>query len=135
MTEVIGCGIDIEELNRFTKHFSDSVKTPPFASMVFSENEIEKNLNNRPELTFPLGFSCKEAFFKAFGVSWTNSKISWKDIELLFLNNENINDYSIRLNGFAKELYEENECTEIISSFDFTNIFVTFNVILLSNKN
>jgi phosphopantetheine--protein transferase-like protein len=134
MTEVIGCGIDIEELNRFTKHFSDIKETPLFAKMVFSEAEIENNLQFTPELTFPLGFSCKEAFFKALGVSWTNSKISWKDIELLFQNNKNIHEFSIRLSGFAKEFYEENCCTKIISSFDFTKSFVTFNVILLSNK-
>ena len=86
MAEVIGCGIDIEELNRFTKHISDSKNIRSFANLVFSETEIETNLQLSPEYTFPLGFSCKEAFFKALGVSWTNSKISWKDIELLFLN-------------------------------------------------
>lgn len=133
MAEVIGCGIDIEELNRFSRHLSGSVKIPPFARIVFTEKEIETNLKNSPELTFPLGFSCKEAFFKALGVSWTNSKLSWKNIELLFVNKENIKDYSIILNGYAKELIDKKNCTDIQSSFEYTDTYIVFKVILLSN--
>ncbi len=133
MTEVIGCGIDIEELSRFTKHLSDTTKIPPFAHIVFTETEIESNLKNSPELTFPLGFSCKEAFFKALGISWTNSKISWRDIELLFPDKGNVNEYSIRLNGYAKELFD-NKCKTIDSSVEYTNTYVIFQIILLSNQ-
>jgi phosphopantetheine--protein transferase-like protein len=132
MAEVFGCGIDIEELSRFTKHLSDTTKIPPFANVVFTESEIESNLKNSPELTFALGFSCKEAFFKALGISWTNSKISWRDIELVFPDKENIKNHSIRLNGYAKELFDKN-CTSINSSLEYNNTLVIFQIILLSN--
>ena len=58
-------------------------------------------------LRFALSFSCKEAFFKALGVSWTNSNIFWKDIELLFDGPE-IEDYSVELSEYAKETLVKN---------------------------
>lgn len=132
MKEVLGCGIDIEELIRFETNIPTRTHTPGFAQIVYTPSEIEFNLDIYPGLTFPLCFSCKEAFFKALGVSWTNSKISWKDIELLFKNEKNLNDYSIKLNGFAEELYHEKKCRSIESFLEYTNTYVIFQVILLS---
>jgi phosphopantetheine--protein transferase-like protein len=133
MIQVLGCGIDLEELSRFKKNIPSLTNNTGFAQLVYTPAEITCNLNFRPEFTFPLGFSCKEAFFKAVGVSWTNSKISWKDIELLFLNKNNLRDYSIQLSGFAEEWCRNNKCNKIESDIEFTNVYVIFQVILLSN--
>jgi len=132
MREVFGCGIDIEELYRFKYNNPTQPDIPGFANLVYTNSEIEANLSNQPKLTFPLCFSCKEAFFKAFGVSWTNSKISWKDIELLFLAKNNLQKYSIKLSGYAEELYQEKKICNIESCFDYTNDYVIFHVILHS---
>jgi phosphopantetheine--protein transferase-like protein len=132
MKEIFGCGIDLEELSRFKKNIPTRTYISGFAELVYTPAEIECNLEIHPQFTFPLCFSCKEAFFKAFGISWTNSKISWKDIELLFLNKNNLLEYSIRLNGYAEELFRENNCCRIESHFDYTNNYVIFQVILLS---
>jgi phosphopantetheine--protein transferase-like protein len=132
MKEVLGCGIDIEELIRFETNIPTRTNIPGFAQMVYTPSEIAYNLDIYPGLTFPLCFSCKEAFFKALGVSWTNSSISWKDIELLFKNENNLHDYSIKLNGYAEELYREKKCCSIESYLEYTNTYVIFQVILLS---
>jgi phosphopantetheine--protein transferase-like protein len=132
MKEVVGCGLDIEELYRFKDKLPDKFGRSRFAQLVYTHSEIENNLNIKPGITFPLGFCCKEAVFKSFGVSWTNSKISWKDIELLFYSEKNLFDYSIRLSGFAEELYDERKCSSIESWIEYNNSYVMFQVILLS---
>jgi phosphopantetheine--protein transferase-like protein len=132
MKEVVGCGIDIEEIIRFRSKIPSRANITGFADLVYTPSEIAGNLDIIPGLTFPLCFSCKEAFFKAFGVSWTNSKISWKDIELLFKSKENLQRYTIRLNGYARELYLEKRCHSIESTLEYTDTYVIFQVILLS---
>jgi len=90
------------------------------------------NLTILPHLTFPIGFSCKEACFKALGVSWTNSRISWKDIEIFFSNENDLQEYSICLNGYALELFNERKCSKIESYLEYTDDYVIFQIILLS---
>jgi phosphopantetheine--protein transferase-like protein len=132
MKEVVGCGIDIEEIVRFKSKIPAPHTLPGFANLVYTPSEIEANLDILPVITFPLCFSCKEAFFKAFGVSWTNSKISWKDIELIFKNREDLHDYSIKLKGYAKELFHEKKCTGMESSLDYSDTYVMIQIVLLS---
>jgi phosphopantetheine--protein transferase-like protein len=132
MKEVVGCGLDIEELDRFKDKLPGKSGSSRFAQLVYTPSEINNNLKIQPGITFPLGFCCKEAVFKSFGVSWINSKISWKDIELLFHNEWNLLNYSVRLSGFAEELYKERKCCRIESSIEYTDTYVMFQVILLS---
>jgi phosphopantetheine--protein transferase-like protein len=132
MKEVLGCGIDIEEFVRFKNIIPTKSVITGFAELVFTPSEMACNLIINPGLTFPLCFSCKEAFFKALGLSWTNSKISWKDIELLFKNENDLHDYSIRLQGYAKKIYNKKKCRSIESLFEYTNKYLIFQVILLS---
>jgi phosphopantetheine--protein transferase-like protein len=133
MKKVLGCGIDIEELARFKNKIPASgTDISGFANLVFTPLEIACNLAISPRTTFPLGFSCKEAFFKAFGISWTNSSISWKDIELIFNDKNNLHDYSIKLEGYAKEMFTEKKSRSIESCLEFTDNYVIFQVILLS---
>jgi phosphopantetheine--protein transferase-like protein len=132
MEEVTGCGIDIEELNRFRSRIPSSKGIPGFSELVYTPEEIACNLESDADLKFPLCFSCKEAFFKAFGVSWTNSNISWKDIELLFPDKNNLHKYEIRLNGYAKEQFEKMKCRSFETHLEFNKEFVVFQVVLLS---
>ncbi len=132
MKKVVGCGIDIEEIDRFDSRIPAPLKNTGFADLVYTPSEISVNLDINPGLTFPLCFSCKEAFFKAFGVSWTNSKISWKDIELIFESKSDLQKYSIRLNGYARELYNEKKCIAMESSLEYTDTWVMFQIVLLS---
>lgn len=132
MSRVIGCGIDIEELARFQKHLPVKTGIRGFWQMVMTEAEIENNLHIAPHLTFPLSFSCKEAAFKAFGMSWTNSRISWQDIGIFFSDPDDLTQYTIRLNGYALALYNEMGCTEIESSFECTEDFILFQFFLKS---
>lgn len=130
MGEIAGLGIDIEELVRFTRFLPADNKVPGFYLMVFSDKEISFNRNFLPHLTFPLAFSCKEAMFKALGRSWTNSEISWKEIELIFHDKNRPENYSIRLTGQALERSKALKCNTIESSFTYNNEYVIFQVIL-----
>jgi phosphopantetheine--protein transferase-like protein len=132
MKKIIGCGIDIEELSRFEKHDPTHPDSRKFFDLIYSDEEIANNSLILPHLTFPLGFSCKEAFFKAFGVSWTNSPITWKDIELLFQDNSNLQQYSVRLSGYAKELFEQMNGRRFEASLEYSEEFVIFRVVLFS---
>ena len=133
MNKITGCGIDIEELNRFSKYIPSQSDVPEFMHLVYSDEEISVNREIMPHLTFPLAFSCKEAFFKAFGVSWTNSPISWKDVEIFFENPANLGQYSIRMSGHALKLYNEMNCSGFETSLDHTDDFVIFQVLLFSD--
>ena len=132
MSEVLGCGIDIEELIRFDSKVPSGRNLPGFAQLVYSPLEIESYSKIKSEYTFPLSFSCKEAFFKALGVSWTNSYITWKDIELVFHDGNNLNDYSIKLSGYAEELFIEKKCRSYQSEFKLADSYIIFQVVLLS---
>lgn len=127
---IYGCGVDIEEINRFAKHLKLIEAPPSFISDVFTEKEISINRKILKELRFPLGFSCKESLFKAFGISWTNSPISWKDIELIF-QSEKIEDYRIELGGYAKELYTRENLQRIDSNVIYSKPFVMFQIVLI----
>jgi phosphopantetheine--protein transferase-like protein len=127
---IYGCGVDIEEINRFTKHLNVHEPPPSFIADVFTEKEISLNNTSRKEIKFSLGFSCKEAMFKAFGKSWTNSPISWKDIQLIF-RGEEPEDYRIELSGYAKELYIQQELQRIDSHAEYNETFVMFQVVLI----
>ena len=132
MKEVLGCGIDIEEPARFRKKIPVQGKDNAFVNMVYTGDEIDRNLKICPHLSFPLGFSCKEAFFKSFGISWTNSRISWKDIELLFSDEKDLQKYTVRLTGVAREYYRKRKCSGFESFLACSPSFVMFQVILFS---
>jgi phosphopantetheine--protein transferase-like protein len=131
MDHVAGCGIDIEELDRFEKIFANNVDgIPGLISDVFSKEEIANNKTGNSLLKFTLGFSCKEAAFKAFGLSWTTSGIYWKDIELLFDKN-NPEHHEVKFNGYALNIFKDNGYENIDSSFSYNDLYVVFTIVLL----
>ena len=127
---VYGCGVDIEEINRFTKHLNIHEPSPSFIDDVFTDKEISINNRLNKEIRFALGFSCKEAVFKAFGRSWTNSPISWKDIELIFSGNTQ-EKYTIELSGYAKELFIQQGLQRIDSHVEYNGTCVMFQVVMI----
>ena len=133
MDSIVACGVDIEELARFDKYLEYLDGVPGFLGLVFTGEEIVQNISLSPHLSFPLGFSCKEAVFKAFGKSWTNSPIGWKDVELFFDDPENLEDCEVRLSGYAKTLFEEMGCTKLEVSFECHETYVLFEVFLIKS--
>ena len=127
MDEVFGCGIDVEELSRFDKYMDSNNSS--LMEDICTERERDSFLDNK-RIKFALSFSCKEAFFKALGVSWTNSNIFWKDIELLF-SGPAFENYRIALSGRAEEMLAENNANIGEVSFDFDEEIVMFQVVLL----
>jgi phosphopantetheine--protein transferase-like protein len=128
---IAGCGIDIEEISRFRGRIPENDKIPSFSELVYSDDEIAINRKSFSEIKFPLCFSCKEAFFKALGATWTTSPVTWKEIELLFHDETDISKYEIRLSGYARELYDSKLCKSFETGFEYNNEFVEFQVILL----
>jgi phosphopantetheine--protein transferase-like protein len=128
---ISGCGIDIEELNRFTKHlkcFSHS----SFVNLVLTEKEKSNFNTHGVSLCFPLAFSCKEAMFKALGDSWATSPMNWKDIEIIFTDTPHEKAFSIHLTGFAQKIFNSMEQPEIHADYQIYDKFVFFEVILLN---
>lgn len=127
MNEVFGCGIDLEELSRFDKY----IRNNDYSLMedICTEREL-MNVAGDKRARLALSFSCKEAFLKALGVSWTNSNVSWKDIELLF-DGSGFDSYKVHLQGYAKELLLRNGADIGEISFGFNDEFVLFQVVLL----
>ena len=132
MEKVRGCGIDIEEFDRFRKYFPLEDEVPDLFRMVFTEEEISRNRKILRHITFLMAFSCKEAVFKAFGRSWTNSRLDWREIEIIFKDQDDLNNYEIRLDGYAKLLFDEMGCTRLESSFEYDDEFVVSEVLFLS---
>ncbi len=124
-----GCGIDIEEFSRFQKHLQD-FSNSSFVKLVLSLVEMENFQKFDPSICFPIAFSCKEAFFKAFGDSWFTSSIDWKDIQIIFHDFPKEKKYEIHLSGHAEKMYQSIKSPEIISDFDIFPEYVIFEVIL-----
>jgi phosphopantetheine--protein transferase-like protein len=127
MNRVFGCGIDLEELSRFDKY----IRNNDYSLMedICTEREL-MNVAGDKRARLALSFSCKEAFFKALGVSWTNSNISWKDIELLF-SGPGLDGYQVYLYDHAETLLRENKARIGETSFEFNDEFVLFQVVLV----
>ena len=127
---MISCGIDIEEGARFDRYFTDDDIFVKLVEDVFTEREILNNSHLAFKYPFTAGFTCKEAIFKSLGVSWLNSDIHWKNIELIFTGNT-IRDYEIILSGYADNLMKEKSFTEIHSEIIELDEQLMFKVILL----
>jgi phosphopantetheine--protein transferase-like protein len=81
---VYSCGIDIEEINRFDKHYFQNGVLSNLMYDVFTSREIE-NFSYFGKKAFLKGFCFKEAFYKAIN----SDNISWFDVEIFFSNDEN----------------------------------------------
>jgi phosphopantetheinyl transferase (holo-ACP synthase) len=76
---VFSCGIDIEEKERFNKHYFEKGKLSNLIYDIFTTKEIE-NFSVFGKEAFLKGFSFKEAFYKAC----SNVDIGFFDVEIIF---------------------------------------------------
>ena len=130
MKEVFGCGIDIEELARFDKHIDND--ECPLMEDICTRREIENTCGDM-RIRFALSFACKEAFFKALGVSWTNSGVFWKDVELLFHDGD-FGRYEVHLHSYAKEVLIKNNAAIGETLLDFNEEIALFQVVLVKTS-
>jgi phosphopantetheine--protein transferase-like protein len=134
MNEPVSCGIDIEEINRFKKFVTFPNTIEPFITSVFTAEEIKHSLSFGNLLPFAAGFSFKESVFKAFGVSWTNSMIKWQEVELLFPETNNIDNFELKLSGYAQKLYNDKGFNKFDTSLDFTEEYVVTSIVFVNDQ-
>lgn len=127
---IVGCGIDTEEIFRFSKYFTD-FSDSSFINTILTKKEVKNYELHVPSRCLPLSFCCKEAVFKALGESWSTCPIAWKDIEILF-SDDSYNNYEICLHGYALRLYNQLKATRIISYHSQNKEYVSFEIIILS---
>lgn len=129
---VYGCGLDVEEICRFEKY----VKSDDLSLMkhICSDREMD-NINKEyidKRIRLALTFTFKESFYKALGRVWTTSDISWKDMEIEF-ETYNFGVYNIGLSKIAIDALTLNNVCCGEASFDYTNEYVVFKLILVSS--
>lgn len=81
---IYSCGIDIEEIDRFNKHYFHKGKLSDLIYEIFTTKEID-NLSVFGKEAFLKGFCFKEAFYKAIN----NTNVGFKDIQIIFSSEQN----------------------------------------------
>lgn len=120
---IVTCGIDIEEIERFNKHYFDKGKLSDFIYDIFTSKEIE-NFSFFGKEAFLKGFSFKEALYKAVN----NSDFGFKDVEIIFTDPDKFEIFpSLDLKNWLKK----QSITQIEANFQSTNQFVIFRVLLI----
>ena len=122
---IFGCGIDIEEIVRFNKHYFDKGKLSNLMYDIFTTKEIE-NFSVFGKEAFLKGFSFKEAFYKAVN----NPDVGFKDLEIIFDSQDH---FKINPLGHLKDWLKEKEISEIKADFQTSERFVNFKVILIQS--
>ena len=120
---VYACGIDIEEIDRFNKHYFDQGKLSDLIYDIFTSKEIE-NFSIFGKEAFLKGFSFKEAFYKALN----NPDVAFHDIEIIF-NKED--KFEIITSNHLNRILEKESISDIQASYEMSEQFVIFKVILI----
>ncbi len=120
---VFGCGIDIEEIDRFNKHYFEKGRLSDLVYDIFTTKEIE-NFSVFGKEAFLKGFCFKEAFYKAIH----NPEIGFKDIEIIFSDEDKFEIYPTKL---TYQYFKEYNITDIHANFHISDQYVIFKVILL----
>lgn len=121
---IYGVGIDIENHARFKK-YTDSSFNPEHLALIFSNRELRDYAAANNYLYYALSFSCKEAFYKAFG----SSEVLLNEIELIFNDTNDFKSLEIFFSGKAKAIIQR-EKLNIIHSYSVVNENVIFEAIL-----
>ncbi len=128
--EAVACGIDVEDLARFDaviERVGDGLLQD-----ICTEREMA-GLRPDRRLHMALAFSCKEAVFKALGASWTNSPISWREIELLFTG-PGFDRHEIVLSGYAEALFRECGGSRLDLALEYGSDHVVAQVVLIGPR-
>ena len=120
---IIGCGIDIEEIDRFDKHYFEKGRLSNLIYDLFTSKEIE-NFSVFGKEAFLKGFCFKEAFYKALN----NSDVDFKDIEIIFTNDD---DFEILKSNKINDIFRQLKITDIVASFQINEQYAVFKVLLI----
>ncbi len=122
---IIGCGIDIEEIYRFDKHDFEKGRLSDLVYDLFTSKEIE-NFSIFGKEAFLKGFCFKEAFYKAIN----NNDVDFKDIEIVFTNEDN---FEILKSNKINNIFRKLKITDITASFKVNEQYAVFKVLLIKN--
>lgn len=106
---ILSCGIDIEEIERFNKHYFHKGKLSDLMYDIFTTKEID-NLSVFGKEAFLKGFCFKEAFYKAIN----NSNIGFKDIQIIFSSEQSF------------DIFRSKELDDILDNLGVTKIQAEF---------
>ncbi len=120
---IFSCGIDIEEIYRFDKHYFEKGRLSDLVYNLFTSKEIE-NFSIFGKEAFLKGFCFKEAFYKAIN----NNDIDFKDIEIIFINED---DFEILKSNKINNIFRELKITDIKADFQINEQYVIFKVLLI----
>ncbi|MFO7828974.1 MAG: 4'-phosphopantetheinyl transferase superfamily protein [Bacteroidales bacterium] len=119
---IFGCGIDIEEISRFNKHYFNNGKLSDLIYDIFTSKEIE-NFSLFGKKAFLKGFCFKEAFYKAFNLDYYD----WKDIEIIFSKNQ---EFEICFSDNLEILLKKHKIEDIVADYIETKDYTVFKVVL-----
>ncbi len=120
---IFGCGIDIEEIDRFDKHYFEKGRLSDLVYDLFTSKEIE-NFSVFGKEAFLKGFCFKEAFYKALN----NNDIDFKDIEIIFTNED---DFEILKSNKINNIFRQLKITDIVASSQINEQYAVFKVLLI----
>ncbi|MCB2195796.1 MAG: 4'-phosphopantetheinyl transferase superfamily protein [Bacteroidetes bacterium] len=106
---ILSCGIDIEEIERFNKHYFHKGKLSDLMYDIFTTKEID-NLSVFGKEAFLKGFCFKEAFYKAIN----NTNVGFLDIQIIFSSEKSF------------EILKSKELDNILNSLAIKEIQVEF---------
>lgn len=122
---IFGCGIDIEEIDRFNKHYFENGRLSDLVYDLFTSKEIE-NFSIFGKEAFLKGFCFKEAFYKALN----NDDVGFKDIEIIFENEQN---FEIIKSKTIKDIFSKHGIVNIDASFHINEKYAIFKVLLIKD--
>jgi phosphopantetheinyl transferase (holo-ACP synthase) len=132
---VLGCGIDIEEHRRFLKFFHSPERAQFFLS-IFTSDELENYLQFDSPLCHAVGFSCKEAFYKAFNSAFGDVQIDWREVGLFFQDEPRQGIAEVKFRGAALELARKHHVIHPpVFHYSISDAHVVFETVLECNKN
>ena len=122
---IFGCGIDIEEIERFNKHYFANGKLSNLVYNLFTSKEIE-NFSVFGKEAFLKGFCFKEAFYKALN----NDDVDFKDIEIIFEGDHN---FEILKSKKVIEFFSKNDIIKLEADFKINDQYALFKVLLIKD--
>ena len=120
---VFACGIDIEEIERFNKHYFEKGKLSDLIYELFTSKEIE-NYSVFGKEAFLKGFSFKEAFYKAIN----NPDVGFHDVEIIFNMD---GTFQIITSKNLQSILDKEAISDIQASYQISDQFINFKVILI----
>jgi len=121
---VFSCGIDIEEKERFNKHYFERGRLSDLIYDIFTTKEIE-NFSIFGKEAFLKGFSFKEAFYKAIN----DIDVGFKDVEIIF---EDENQFEISFSKSTRIILDKLNISDIKGYFQEEDEYVISKVLLIN---